>query len=359
MLRFVPLTRTALFVRIGCSALLVAASALSASADEVARKSSKVPTSGQVLRGTKTEVVVKPTTGAEIVVPIGDVRSIKWDGEDLKLNLARSAENAGQLDKALAEYQRILGEKKTGSNLLAPYDLQFLIARAQAKLAQSDPAKAAAALRGLEQIRTSQPDGFRLYETLSLLGDLHARQKEYDKARAVYDEMAKASVPEIQMTARIASARVLLTENKPADALTAFEAVLGQPAKTPAETARRLEAQLGKASCLIQQGKHADAVVSLDEVLKEVSPDEARIQAEAYLRQGDCFLAQGKTQDALLAYLHVDVLFPGESSLRAEALFRLVSLWPQVQQPERAAEAKTILQTDYPASEWTKKLAGG
>ena len=79
--------------------------------------------------------------------------------------------------------------------------------------------------------------------------------------------------------------------------------------------------------------------------------------AEAYLRQGDCYQEQQKIRDAVIAYLHVDVLFPTEKELHAEALYRLARLWAPAGRPDRAREASAKLNEIYPDSEWTRKLS--
>lgn len=94
-------------------------------------------------------------------------------------------------------------------------------------------------------------------------------------------------------------------------------------------------------------------------MVKEAPADDTALQAETYLRLGDCQRLQGKSKDALLAYLHIDVLFPMEKSQHAEALFQLSKLWATVGQPSRADEARVKLESDYPNSSWTKQLASG
>ena len=49
-----------------------------------------------------------------------------------------------------------------------------------------------------------------------------------------------------------------------------------------------------------------------------------------------------------MAYLHTHLMFSLQPDAHAEALKRLVELWPQVGKPERAAEARSELQQRYP-----------
>jgi len=56
-----------------------------------------------------------------------------------------------------------------------------------------------------------------------------------------------------------------------------------------------------------------------------------------------------------LAFLHVDLLFARFPEQHAEALSKLATLWTEVDQAERAAQARNTLKEKYPESEWAKK----
>ena len=51
--------------------------------------------------------------------------------------------------------------------------------------------------------------------------------------------------------------------------------------------------------------------------------------------QGAGFEASGDTEGAILAYLHTHLMFSLQPDAYAEALQRLVELWPTVGKPER------------------------
>jgi hypothetical protein len=70
---------------------------------------------------------------------------------------------------------------------------------------------------------------------------------------------------------------------------------------------------------------------------------------------GQCYLKSNKPKDALLAYLHTDILFYGDPESHAEALYYLDKLWQQVDRPERALQARKLLQQRYRGSVWANK----
>ena len=60
-----------------------------------------------------------------------------------------------------------------------------------------------------------------------------------------------------------------------------------------------------------------------------------------------------------MAYLHVDVLYPGEPVQHAEALLRLSQLWGPSGHEDRAVDAATRLSEQYPNSQFARQAAAG
>ena len=331
----------------------------SAGADEILRRSEK-PVRGTFSAMTPTEITVKPSVGAVIRVPVGEIVRVKFAGEPPRLDSGRNAEANGLLDRAMDIYTQSK-ESYTGANANVKADLDYLIARVTAPVALSDPTKTDAAIRQLEAYQSANPQSFRLYESLYFLGRLYTAGNDGAKAREVFSKLAGAplKLKDYRMAAKIAEGRLLLQERDVAGALAAFESVAGTNPSSPAEKSRLLEAMLGKATCLQRQNDYAAAISTLESVLKETPARETRVQAEAWLRKGDCFQEQKQIKEALLAYLHVDVLFAGEKTLHAEALYHLARLWGPAGHRNRADEAGVRLISDYPNSEWAKKLDAG
>lgn len=344
-------------VLLATAAVLTACPSAVLAVDAVQRKSVKAPVSGEVTDVSKTEVTVKPIgSGKEPVkIPANDINSITWTGEPPGLNLARSDETGGRFAKSLEGYQAAVTANKSDSAGLKT-DLEYYVARSTAKIALADPAKVDDAIKKMEAFKSKHGDSYNYYEAVHLLGRLYLAKKDLVKAKSAFDELGKAPWKDYQMASKNAVGGLLLADNKPDEARSAFEAVVGMKAENPLEESQRQQAMLGTAKILTMQKKYADAVKLLDEVIEKAAPEDARVQAEAYVRQGDCLEAEGKTKDALLAYLHVDVLFPAEKTLHAESLFHLSRLWAKVGQTDRAAEAKEKLEAEFPNSEWTKQL---
>jgi tetratricopeptide (TPR) repeat protein len=349
------------FVPVIAFALFVAAAAPRAAAQDSVTLKDGTQKRGAIASQNKTEVVLSSGLGSikkEEKIPAADIERIRFGAEPAGLNLARGSESGGSLDKALADYQKALGEVAADQDLIRS-SVEFLIARVLAKQAQADPAKVDEAIQKLEAFRTANPDHYRTYPALSWLGEAYMAKGDFAKAQGVFQELAQSPSPDFQMASKIAQGRLLLRQNQLPQAAAQFQAVADAPANTPAEKARRYEALLGLASAMQRQNQAEQAAALLDQVIKEAPAQDARTMAQAYIRKGDALMAAGKPKEALMAYLHVDVLFPSEPSLHAEALYHLSSLWNEVGNPERAAEARAQLRDVYGNSEWAKKSSGG
>jgi len=325
--------------------------------DIITRKGEAKRLAGAIDSISKTEVVIKTGLNKDMpkTVPVNAIERIQWDGEPATLNGHRNQEAAGSLKQALAGYQKILnGGNITNDNLKT--DLEYMVARVTGKMALADPGKIDDAVGRLEAFRRSHPNSYRHYDLLSLLGDLHLAAQAYDKAAEVYGELQQAPWKATQLSAKNSEARVLLAQGNTAEALTAYEAVLREVGNDPNLKTLNNQALLGKAACLQTQGQHDETLKVLDDVIASADVADSSVMAEAYLLRGDSYRELNRNKDALLAYLHVDVLFAGETKYHPKALFHLARLWQIVDQPGRAKDAKSRLQTDYPNSQWAKQL---
>lgn len=335
-----------------CFALAIALATPVAHADELFRVGTKQTTRGKVEKITRSGVEFKPRAGAAISVPADEISRIKFDGERPELNRARGSESSGLYERALEGYTGVLGSLRGE----AKKDTQYLIARTKAKMAITDPSKKADAIASLEKAIADHPNHFRYWQAVQWLGRVHAAHKDFPAANARFDELEASPLKSYKMSAKVAKGRVLLSQNKPAEAEASFEGVVAMQPSTPTEKASRYEAILGKARCQQLQSRFGDAVKLLDDIVKNTTAEDSELQARAFLQKGDCFRGQNQPKWAILEYLKVALVYEKEKGPHAEALYQLVQLWPQVR-PERAAGAAAELRRMHPNSEWTKKLS--
>ena len=325
--------------------------------DTITRKNGEKPIAGEITGTSKTDITIKSgLKKAERKIPANSVDRIRFDKEPPNLNLGRNDEAASRFTAALEKYRQALdGNPST----FLKTDLEFMIARATAQMALADTSKLDDAVKVLDGFLKTHADSFRYYTALSLLGEVFLAQDDFANAQVTFSKLEQAPWRETKMAAKIASARLLLKQDKIPEARAAFDAVTALSVDTPAEKVRRYVAMLGKAVCLQRGNQHQQAVTELEEITNKAPINESRLQAEAYVRQGDSYRLLRQTKAAILAYMHVDLLFPKESALHAESLFWLSRLQTAAGHPDRAAEASSKLESQYPNSQWAKKLAAG
>lgn len=335
-----------------CSLALVGTAS---AADSITKKSGG-RVSGKITGGSKTELIIKPTTSDAVNVPANDLLVVDFDEATPDMKLGHADENSGRFDAAVQRITKSKTETKTDSELLKG-EFDYALARLQARIALADPTKRDDAIKQLQDFQKAHSDHFRYYESMALLGQVQLAKQDFDAARKSFDALAQSPWNESKLAAKIATGRILMGESKLDEAVQAFDEAISAAGTGSGESGRKYEAMLGKARALISQSKHDEALKVLDEVTLNASPEDTALQAEAYVLQGNALQALSRAKEAVLAYLHVDILFPRESGYHAESLYNMTKLWKAVQLPERGLEAEAKLQSSYPNSEWTKKLS--
>lgn len=326
--------------------------------DIVTRKSSKTRVSGTISDVTKTDITVKPKTGADVKIPINDLVSIEWDGQPSGLSIAQNLIKNGYYDKAVEEFKKLQSEVDASKTYLKQ-EIDFGVVNAQARLALGNPDQRDAAIDAMDQFLSKNATTWHYFEGVDLLGQMYLAKEDYTKADVTYDRIAQAPFKDYQMASQNAKAEVLVAQGKIPEAISMYESVLDTNTNDEGTAERKTQAQLGKATCMIKQTKYDDALKILDEVNAKSAGTATDLLAVIALRRGDCFAGLGKKQDAILAYLLVDIMFATEKKYHPEALYHLVQLWPTVGQQGRAEEARGTLEKNYASSSWAKKLAGG
>ncbi len=325
-------------------------------ADRVTRKGDTRIMLGKVQNVTRKSITIKSKLGKSKVIPSSDIGKIVWEGEPTSMKQARIYEKNGSLDKVLEGYKKAALNNKS-SNPLLKADIQFFIARTIARQAMGDTTKQNSAIIKLEAFRKSNSNSFRFYESLTLLGKLYLSNKQYDKARPVFAQIAKSSLPVHQMQAMSAEAKILLAKGKITDALTIYNRILKMPTQGHLQKKQHFTALLGKANCLQKSKKYTEAVKVFEEVILKAEEDNLALKAEAWLREGDTLRLSGRTKEAVLSYLHVDLLCPSQHAMRAEALYQLSQLFETLGDATNASRSSGKLMGDYPQSVWAKKMS--
>ena len=335
--------------------LLSALGTAAGAADEIVRTDGRKFV-GVVQSADRAGLTLKPSLGDAVEVATADIARVSWDGEPSGLSLVRNVEAAGRLGEARDGYREALSDLQS-NRAFVRQDLEFLLARTLAALAARSPSDDAAAAEAREALSALPPDSFRRDPSLKVLADLHRARGEFDEAAAAYTALSESPVPRAGLAGRTELARLALSRGDAAGAKERFARIAADAAEQELPDAA-LAARLGGAAADVSLGDAGPALAESDAILSEADPSDAAVRAGAYLRRGDALRALGRPKEALLAYLHVDTLFPAAAEAHAESLLRLSELWAELGLPARATDAAVKLKTRYPNSEWAARVGG-
>ena len=307
------------------------------------------PESGTVVKMNKQEVGID-VGGRVVTFPVKDVRKITYADDPPELSNARDSAMQGQLEQALDEIKQI--NVGTITRQAVKEDVAYYKVYAEAKLALAGQREQAAASDQLFGFVRANPQSYHFYEAAELLGDLASAQSDWDKASAYYGSLAGSGWPEYQLRSNVLVAQSLVNKGDYKGAAARYDAVLSTPGNDPEMQRMRALATIGKAKCFAEVGQPDQAITMIETIIKENDPKDAELFARAYNALGDANRKLNKPEDALLAYLHTDVLFFSNSDAHAEALYRLVNLWTETKQNDRALQTRTLLKSRYANSRW-------
>ncbi|MBB73303.1 MAG: hypothetical protein CMJ75_02185 [Planctomycetaceae bacterium] len=295
--------------------------------------------------------------GQQREIPVNTIRKVVFGNEPNELKTARDRIRDGRYEDALALLKKL--DPASVKRDLVKRDVAYLKALVPARLAMStsgDKKRAHDALLGFIK---SNPQTHHYYEAAQVLGDLSMSQENYTDAARYYAAIANAPWEDYQMRALVLQARAQLAQGSFDAALASFEKVGSSDGNTPVALDQKLEAAIGKAVCLAEKGQAEEGLQIVQKVISENDyGQKPAVFARAYNALGRCHLASKQPKEALLAFLHVHLLpklRSADADAHAEALYHLGKLWAQVNQPDRAVKATSLLKSRYAGSVWASK----
>ena len=316
-------------------------------ADTIRVNQGRTP-SGDVTKITADAVTVTSQGGSEIQVPTNRITLINFKNDPPLLARARNEAFSERFEAALETMKQVDAKGFIGP--LAA-DAAFIPAMAEAQLALRGKMRLDEACKKMLQFIKDYPDSYHYYQAVRLAGDLLAAEGEFDAVVRLYEKLDKAPWPEYQADAKIHAALACAEKDQPAMARKLLEQA-AKAGKLDATQTSRLE--LAKALCLIKEDKSQEAIRAIESQIKSLPPQDNELNAQAYNLLGRAYSQASQPQDAVLAFLHVDLMYPTNALAHAEALSNLASLWNQIHKPQRARKASETLKQRYPFSRWSK-----
>ena len=280
------------------------------------------------------------------VLPAEQILWLQYEDEPLNLSAARVEIQVGNYEDALEKLGAIEEEIKEPAIQQA---LEWNRAYATLQSALADSGKLDSAAAVMKTFVEAYPDHYRFYDGNALLADAAAALGRAPAAEKYYTALAGAKSASYQARGKVGLANLALDANELDKAKSLFSEVAdmaeldGQLAGFDARAA----AQIGLARVLSKQGDLDGALASLNALLDATPNSATRRQAIIYNALGDVYAAAKKPEEAIVAYLHVDLLYPAARGERVKALKALVGLWREIGRTDRAVETKRLLRDRF------------
>ncbi|WP_149495935.1 hypothetical protein [Roseiconus lacunae] len=325
--------------------LLWSAAPAEAQIDRVYTFESSSASAGKVIAVNKNGVTIKAGSNDKNFLE-NQIRKILFQGDPPELTRGRELAIDGQYEQAIEELKTINADQLSRDVIKADVAYYRLLSRAKMALAgqyDRNAAKAEATAFG-----KNHGNSYHFFSVVKLLGDLELASKNYDGAVRMYGYLAKAPSPETQILSRYLTGMAMLQKDDIEGAQKVFSEVVAVDVNTSDALRLKILSKAGQAITLCKAGKVDEGVKQVEQLITELNPTDIEMSAKIYNAQGQCYEAGGDLEGAILAYLHTHLMFSGAGDAHAEALTRLVQLWPKVGRTERAAAARQELQQRYP-----------
>lgn len=329
--------------------VLHAVSTLGHASDNVRRKLGP-SVNGSVQRVGNSSVEVKKVSGGIEKIPANQVLTIFYEKQPAVLRMIWTHLQNGRYADALAALNKI--ELKSVTRTEALQDIEYYKAVCAGRLALNGTGTIREAGSQMALFVKNNANSYHYFDACSLVGELLVALGRREQAEIYYSRVAAAPWPDVRMRADVAVGRIMLAQGKTLDAQLAFDRVLTEKTGGALAEAERLAARTGKAECLIADNKPTEAIRMLEEVLLAADPEQRELNARTYNALGTAQRKTGEPKKAILAFLHVDLLYPSVPDAHAEALANLVALWGAIDKPQRAAIDKKRLEGQYKGSHW-------
>jgi len=304
------------------------------------------------LDGTITEIratevkILRSNSNTPTSVPAPAIATTQFGQEPPLLTAMRSAVMGSRFTDVLETAQRL--DPATIANPFARQDYEFFKAFALGQIALEGPSNKEnlqKAITACADFLRTQANSYHYFPICELTGELYLAAGNREDAFQVYSLLAKAPWVASQLKANIALGTIRLEENRLDDARKFYQSVLASLDSSKDTLWAKTEAEIGLAKCLIREGNWKTAIEQLEMLSTKIDSENARLQAAIYLTLGEACEAAENLKEAILAYLHVEILFPSAKPQYVAALKRLAVLWSKTNRPERAAEAERTLKS--------------
>lgn len=305
--------------------------------------------SGKIRKITTTGIVISDD-GKDREIPANRIVWTQFEKEPINLTTARTLVQTSRYDEAIAKLNDIPAGERSASPLIVA-DLDYLAASASAMnaLARKNHDDLVAAGRLLRQFTKQHSESWHVTRANELIGEILLALDKPGSAKEFFNLLAAMPWPDVKLKALRASAGISLLEKNYDESLKTYREVIAFSGEDSSLVRQeKLLAEIGQCRVLIAQGKHDEAITSLQKLINGTPVTESdEVMARLYNALGEASVASGRVKQAILAYLHTDLLYSTARVEHVAALRALYRLWKQDFREDRAAETLKILRNEY------------
>ncbi len=281
------------------------------------------------------------------------VLALQFLDEPLELSTARVEFEVGNFEEALEKIDAIEPTELESARDFVRWEIAWLKASSRAKLALTDAAPVEDAVKELTAFIKEAPESYRYYDACALLGDLVVKSGKLSDAGKFYAKLEESKSDSLRARGKAGRANVAFLSNDLEQAESLFAEVADSTTNDSKFEALSVQttAKIGLARVLAKREKYEEARKTLEDLLASTPNSATLQQASIYGALGEVCADSGATEEAIVAYLHVDLLYPTARAERVKALQALVGLWRQVGREDRAIETETILRERFNVEE--------
>jgi len=207
----------------------------------------------------------------------------------------------------------------------------------------------------VNQFLVTHPESYLKFPAMEQLGKLLFAFGRMKNASQSFEQLTQSGWPRLQ---RIGSYWQGLSQRE----LGNFEGAIGLfkqlgaiQAGDPELETWQLMAACQVARCEGESGDTDAAVAKLRKIIKEQNPDNARLFATAFNSLGALYMKQNKLKEARTEFLKTELLYPTAVNEHAEALYYLTKIWAELNENDRAIQARETLKNLYANSWWVTR----
>lgn len=313
---------------------------------------------GNIREETQQEVVVQTSTGQKRI-PVYQINDVRYDQQPAELIAIQSKFTQGRYEEVIEDLRNI-GKSLGNAQPSLTQALGFKMFAAMAEQAILDPAKSEAALKWYADYGEALSRTRHYYPIQEYLGRIYLSTKDYAKADQAFQNLEQVDWPGYKQKATVYRGIAALKQDQFDQANSLFDEVVNATGDAQSIKNQQLIAKVYKAKALVGIKKPEEAETLVRKTLEEIPVENVTAKAIGRNTLGDALRAQNKNPKEVMldGYMWVFTVYNKDADELAYALFNLVDLFNQLKQPERAQQMAQTLRTEFPTSEWTKKLSG-